>query len=162
MNVTSENSNSDGHELQSIYQLHNYGNPDCQASQGFAKHVAAANAEVCCYTKAQGGGKDLGDPHLSTTTARQPRAHTHISTGLVCISLFFFTVPTFIQTTCMSNTDCLDVSPRHHQHHITSTCHITTNTNITLIRRKKPRQTTSLGQLFCWASHRYWLCGWKF
>ena len=31
-----------------------YGNLDCQAAQGFAKHVAAANAETCCCAKAQG------------------------------------------------------------------------------------------------------------
>ena len=31
-----------------LHYSHIYGNPDCQASEGFAKHVAQGDAEGCC------------------------------------------------------------------------------------------------------------------
>ena len=54
-----------------------YGNPDSQASEGFAKHVAEGEAEVCCYNQ---GKKDLGNPlvlwgFFSTATSRNTWAH---------------------------------------------------------------------------------------
>ena len=41
-------------DLKGFIESKTYGNPDCQAAQGFAKHVVAANAETCCHAKAQG------------------------------------------------------------------------------------------------------------
>ena len=34
-----------------LFEPFHYGNPDCQASEGFAKHVAEGEAEVCCYNQ---------------------------------------------------------------------------------------------------------------
>jgi hypothetical protein len=72
-----------------------YGNPDCQAPQGFAKHVAAANAGFCCWTKAQGRCKR---PHTSTTSITSPtlisprdkKSQEDVSSVVFLLGKFFF------------------------------------------------------------------------
>ena len=44
--------------------LEEYGNQDCQASEGFAKHVAEGDANGCCCEQIFSMKKDLGDPIL--------------------------------------------------------------------------------------------------